>query len=162
LSASSSPFHPADCIFVKTEEGVYSFKSEGSSIICGLYFIAKPEYVVEIQFLKFDVSCGGSQNSASGGLLSVVDGWELNGQFFPGIHDHEVPREARYHEFCGSTRPSKKFRLSQNAGLIEYRIPNPGQGFVVKVSFIENPKRKSISGTNNRLNNRSLAHQPVT
>ena len=132
----------SDCIFVKSEDGIYSFKSAGSNIICGLYFIARPEYLVEFEFLHFDITCG---QTNPGGLLSVVDGWELNGQFFPGVHDHEVPREARYHEFCGPIKPRKKFRLAQNVGLLEYRIPTPGQGFIVKVKYVENPKRRFFS-----------------
>ena len=128
-----------DCIFVKTEEGVYSFQSnENSNIICGLYLIAKPEYYIELEFLQFNVNC--SKN----GLLSVIDGWELNGQFFPGVEDHLIPRNARYHEFCGHIKPRKTFVMSQNVGLIEYRIPHSGQGFVVRVRFVQNPKRKRL------------------
>lgn len=127
----------ADCIFVKTEEGIYTFQSDGNSnIICGLYLISKPDYQIELEFLHFDVSC------SKKGLLSVIDGWELNGQFFPGIEDHPVPRNARYHEFCGHIKPRKTFLMSQNVGLLEYRIPTAGQGFAVRVRFVQNPKRK--------------------
>lgn len=126
-----------DCIFVKTEEGKYTYRASGeSNIICGLYLITKPDSFVEIEFLEFDVDC--NKNS----LVSVVDGWELSGQFFPGIEDHAIPRNARYHEFCGNTKPRRIFRMSQNVGLVEYRIPNPGQGFVVRVRFVKNPRRK--------------------
>jgi len=129
----------ADCIFIKPEEGIYSFQSGGnSSIICGLYLIAKPEYNIELEFLQFDISC------ARNGLLTVFDGWELRGQFFPGVEDHPIPRNARYHEFCGHIKPRKPFKMSQNVGLLEYRIPNAGQGFVVRVKFVENPKRKPL------------------
>ena len=126
----------SDCIFFKIEEGTYSFYSNGNSnIICGLYLIAKPDYYIELEFLHFNVTC--SKN----GLLSVIDGWELNGQFFPGVEDHPLPRNARYHEFCGPIKPRRRFVMSQNVGTVEYRIPSAGQGFVVRVRFVQNPKR---------------------
>lgn len=125
-----------ECIHAKTEEGVFVLESNGDSKICGLYLIANPDHLIELEFLDFDVSC------AKKGLLSVIDGWEHNGQFFPGIDDHPLPRHARYQEFCGHVKPRKVFRMSQNAGLIEYRIPARGQGFAVRVRFVENPKRK--------------------
>lgn len=131
-------FRLSECISMKTDEGIYSFQSDGSGLICGLYMVAKPNYNVEFEFLQFDVGC------AKNGLLSVIDGWELNGQFFPGIDDHQLPRNSRYHEFCGHIKPRKTFKMSQNVGLIEYRIPNAGQGFMVRVRFVENPRRKYI------------------
>ncbi|RWS09067.1 corticotropin-releasing factor-binding protein-like protein, partial [Dinothrombium tinctorium] len=123
------------CIFVKTEEGVYSYVSPGNTHeVCGLYVIAEPDQFVAFEFEEFDVSC------SHRGLLSVIDGWELNGQFFPGTDDHSVPRKDRYHEYCGVTKPWKPFHMSQNVGLIEFRIPGKGEGFRVKVSFIDNHK----------------------
>lgn len=98
--------------------------------------MANPSQIVVIEFLHFDVSCH------KNGLLSVVNGWELMGEFFPSLEDHPLPRNARYHEFCGHQKPKKVFRMSQNVGLLEYRIPTPGQGFIAKVTFVENPKRK--------------------
>jgi hypothetical protein len=124
-------------MFVKSEEGIYSFTSNGNTAnICGLYVISEPDHMVEFEFDNFDVSC------PKGGLLSVVDGWELNGQFFPGTKDHPIPRDKRYHEFCGLVKPWKSFRMSQNAGLLEFRVPTRGEGFTVRVRFIQNPKRK--------------------
>ncbi|KAH9398430.1 hypothetical protein TYRP_019078 [Tyrophagus putrescentiae] len=105
-----------------------------SNTICGLYLLARPEENVVIDFLHFNVSCD------KHGLLSVMDGWELNGQFFPGPEDHPLPRQVRYHEFCGGAKPRKTFPMSQNAGLIEFRIPIAGQGFMVRVRFVPNPK----------------------
>ena len=98
--------------------------------------IASPTQIIEIEFLQFDVSCH------NGGLLTVLDGWEMKGQFFPSPEDHPIPRDARFHEFCGQVRPKKVFRMSQNVGLIEYRIPTSKQGFTVRVRYIDNPKRK--------------------
>ena len=123
---------------MKSEEDTYRFQSEGYKNICGLYVISDPDYLVEFEFDEFDVSC------AKGGLLSVVDGWELNGQFFPGTEDHLLPRNKRYQEYCGIVKPWKSFRTSQNVGLLEFRIPTRGEGFTVRVRFIPNPKRKSF------------------
>ena len=108
----------------------------GSSSVCGLYIIADPDQVVELEFLDFDVACG------NGGLVSVIDGWEMNGQFFPGADDHAKPRHNRYREYCGIRVPMYKFTASQNVGLIEFRIPEPGDGFMVRVRFRDNPFRK--------------------
>ena len=98
--------------------------------------MTQPSQLVEFQFLDFDVSC------TDGGLLSVVDGWELNRQFFPSEKDHLLPREKRYTEFCGDKVPYTKFVMGQNAGLIEFRIPTKGEMFRVKVTFHETQTRK--------------------
>ncbi|RWS29993.1 corticotropin-releasing factor-binding protein-like protein [Leptotrombidium deliense] len=123
------------CIFIKTEPGVYQYVSPGGNHeVCGFYVIAEPTEFTVFEFEEFDVSC------SARGLLSVIDGWELNGQFFPGTDDHSLPRKERYHEYCGTTKPWKKFRMSQNVGLIEFRIPTKGEGFRVNVKFVKNEK----------------------
>lgn len=127
-------------MFVKTEEGIYSYTSPAASdptVVCGLYIVAEPTQLVEFQFMEFSVSC------PDGGLVSLIDGWELNGQFFPSETDHELPREKRYMEFCGAVAPVKRYVTAQNVGLIEFRIPNSGQGFRVRVKFHDNPTRKT-------------------
>ncbi|CAL1287070.1 unnamed protein product [Larinioides sclopetarius] len=122
------------CIYVKSEEGVYMFTSLGSTQVCGLYVIADPQHTVHFTFHEFRISC------EKGGLLSVVDGWELNGQFFPGTEDHPKPAEKRFAEYCGENRPWKTQVTSQNVGLLEFRIPVKGEGFTVSVEFQPNPK----------------------
>ncbi|XP_035226478.1 corticotropin-releasing factor-binding protein-like, partial [Stegodyphus dumicola] len=123
------------CIFVKSEEGLYSFRSPGTGEqVCGLYIIAEPDKQVEFEFQSFDISC------TKGGLLSVIDGWELNGQFFPSPEDHPIPAEKRFIEFCGKSKPRKLFKTSQNVGLLEFRVPTKGQGYTVSVKFHSNPK----------------------
>lgn len=121
---------------MKIEEGTYSYTSLGLADVCGLYVISEPDHLVEFEFENFDISC------TNGALLSVVDGWELNGQFFPGTKDHPIPRHERYQEFCGSKKPFETFIMSQNVGLLEFRVPNRGEGFTVRVRFRENPQRK--------------------
>lgn len=76
-----------------------------------------------------------------------MDGWEINATYFPDPHDHHLSIEERTKEFCSETAqwPAKqyrrKFHSSQNAALIQYRIPIRGS-FVVSVRFIDNPSRK--------------------
>ncbi|XP_054713089.1 corticotropin-releasing factor-binding protein-like [Uloborus diversus] len=122
------------CIYVKSEEGIYLFSSPGSPQVCGLYVIADPQHSVHFTFHEFRVSC------EKGGLLSVVDGWELNGQFFPGNEDHPKPPEKRFAEYCGENRPWSTISTSQNVGLLEFRLPAKGDGFTVSVTFSQNPK----------------------
>lgn len=127
----------ADCLESKIDEGVYRLRTEGeSSAVCGLYLIARPAYFIELEFEEFDISCNKK------GLLAVFDGWERQGQWLPGLEDHPLPQARRYHEFCGGNKPKRIFRTSQNVGMIQYRVPNHGQGFRVRVRFVENPKRK--------------------
>ena len=72
----------------------------------------------------------------------MVDGWETEGQFFPSDQDHRLPMEERYQTYCGQDKPGMLFLASQNAALLQFRIPVRGQGFRVLVHFIENPERK--------------------
>ncbi|XP_043471551.1 corticotropin-releasing factor-binding protein [Leptopilina heterotoma] len=122
-----------DCMFVTSEPGFFTFNSTSDDeSVCGLFFMAEPDRVVEIIFTHFDVPCEGN------GLASFVDGWELNGEFFPSPGDHQLPLEQRLSEFCGP-RVNKIFTSSQNAALIQYRIPIKGKGFTVFVKHRLNP-----------------------
>lgn len=57
-----------------------------------------------------------------------------------------MPLNKRVHEFCNFNAEwpfrqlRKRFRSSQNAALLQYRIPHHGS-FVASVKFIENPER---------------------
>lgn len=79
-----------DCMFVRSEDGVYSFySSKNHTDVCALYLITDPNKLIEFEFLHFNVSCGDwnddyPKNNQS--LVSVVDGWEIKGEFFPGKH----------------------------------------------------------------------------
>lgn len=138
-----------DCIFVRSEDGAYNFYSnKNHTETCALYIIADSNQLVELEFQEFNVSCG-DWNSAypknNQSLVSIVDGWELNGQFFPSNLDHRLKKAERYKELCLNRTHGlvgQKFRLSQNVGLIQFRILNPFEGFKVRVKFIDNPKRK--------------------
>ncbi|KAH8384196.1 hypothetical protein KR200_002285, partial [Drosophila serrata] len=123
--------------------------------VCGLYVIGEPDTIVEITMKHYDANCEtGALMAVSARkcplnfriecnrvwLLQFVDGWELNGEYFPGIKDHHRPLEERVYEFCNNYRQwprvsnKKFFRSSQNAALLQYRIPTRGS-FVANVRF---------------------------
>ncbi|XP_023709298.1 corticotropin-releasing factor-binding protein isoform X2 [Cryptotermes secundus] len=121
------------CIMVTSEEGQFFLKAaDDTSTVCGMYIITDPDRRVEVHFEHLDVPC---QN---GGLVSFVDGWELNGQFFPSPEDHPKPLNLRYREFCGQRRVKQVLESSQNAALIQYRMPHRGKGFSFTVRFLKN------------------------
>lgn len=127
-----------DCMFVTSASGPFSYISPSDSDdVCGIYFLTDPDRKIEIHFDSFDVPCDHH------GLLAVVDGWELNGELFPNEGDHSLPIKDRVTEFCGKNRwyRSKKiFTSSQNAALIQYRVPLRGRGFVVSARYPKNPR----------------------
>ncbi|XP_053678892.1 corticotropin-releasing factor-binding protein [Anopheles nili] len=119
-----------------------------ASTVCGIYFVADPDQIIEVTMKQVNVDCH------SGGLMAFVDGWELNGQYFPGERDHEKPLDLRVQEFCnehsGGPWPVKAaasntwvFRSSQNAALMQYRIPVRGS-FVLSARFLYNAKPCNI------------------
>ncbi|XP_053982618.1 corticotropin-releasing factor-binding protein isoform X1 [Hylaeus volcanicus] len=125
-----------DCMFVTTEPGSFVYTSKtNDEEVCGVYFLAGPDQNVEINFVNFEVPC------EHHGLISVVDGWELNGEVFPSEMDHRLPLTQRNSEFCGkSLRGKRTFVSSQNVAVIRYRIPAPGKGFTVYARFVRNPR----------------------
>lgn len=135
-----------ECVHVASEEGDYSYKKvlnleESSKTVCGLYIMTDPTKIVEISIKYLDASCD------SGALLAFFDGWELNEKFFPNEADHHLPLDQRSHEFCNKNAEwpirqlRKRFRSSQNAALLQYRMPVRGS-FVASVKFLENPERE--------------------
>ncbi|XP_058064038.1 corticotropin-releasing factor-binding protein [Anopheles bellator] len=170
-----------DCMHVTSEEGEYSFVKlpptrtiskqpwlnslEGSpqqpngapdvatessaapATVCGIYFVADPDQVIEVTMRQMNVEC------ATGGLMAFVDGWELNGQYFPGEWEHEKRLDLRVQEFCvepgAEPWPAKSssnawvFRSSQNAALIQYRVPVRGS-FVLSARFLHNARPCNI------------------
>nr|APD15634.1 corticotropin-releasing factor-binding protein [Cotesia chilonis] len=123
----------SDCVFVTSEPGKFIYESQSDEpTVCGVYLITDPDKRIEVNFLSFDVPC------EQDGLVSFVDGWELNGEFFPPENDHELPFEKRVTEFCGS-RVSHTFLSSQNSALVQYRIPVKGKGFTMFVRYRKNP-----------------------
>lgn len=99
--------------------------------MCGLYVIGDVDKVIELEFSDFDVSCD------EGGLVAVVDGWELQGELFPSPEEIEGGFEAQYQTFCGQPR-ARVFVASQNVALVQFRVPRAGQGFRVRVRFLPN------------------------
>ncbi|GFG36032.1 hypothetical protein Cfor_01375, partial [Coptotermes formosanus] len=123
------------CIVVTSEEGQFFHKStaDDASTVCGVYILTDPDRRVEVHFDYLDVPC------ENRGLVSFVDGWELNQQFFPSPEDHPKPLNQRYREFCGQHKVKEVLESSQNAGLIQYRVPGRGKGFSFTVRFPRNP-----------------------
>lgn len=129
----------SDCTHVTSEEGRFFYKTlQSSDQVCGVYFLTDPDKIVEVHFEYFDVPC------EDGGLVAFVDGWELSGQYFPSLQDHKKPLEERFHEFCGVKRIKKLLITSQNAGLIQYRIPKRGNGFSFVVRHLKTPNPCNI------------------
>lgn len=121
------------CMEMVAKPGEYTFTADGSGQVCGLYVISPPEQVVELEFVDFDIPCETS-------LIALVDGWEMNGEFFPSPEDHHRSLEERYHQYCGLNKPSKVYMASQNVALIQHLITVAGQGFKVKVKFANTPQ----------------------
>lgn len=71
-----------------------------------------------------------------------MDGWELNGAYFPSDEDHPKSAQNRVREFCGWKRPKEVFQSSQNAALIRFRAPMASMGFSFYVTTHKNPIRK--------------------
>lgn len=80
--------------------------------------------------------------------FQFFDGWELDKKYFPNEVDHHLPLDQRFHEFCNHNAEwpfrqlRKRFRSTQNAALLQYRVPIRGS-FVASVQFFENPERKN-------------------
>ncbi|XP_008201043.1 corticotropin-releasing factor-binding protein isoform X2 [Tribolium castaneum] len=123
-----------DCIFMTSEEGDFYHKSSiADGTACGAYIFSDPDQTIEVHFNYLDVPC------ENGGLVSFVDGWELNGEFFPSPSDHPLPLNSRFTEFCGKRKVKQTFKSSQNVALIQYRMPAKGTSFGFSVRFIKNP-----------------------
>nr|CAH7717882.1 unnamed protein product [Callosobruchus chinensis] len=135
----SSEHHITDCIYMSSEEGDYFHKATGADgTVCGAYIFTEPDQNIEIYINYMNVPC------ENGGLVVVVDGWELNGEFFPSPEDHPRPMRTRLTELCGQKKIKKVFVSSQNVALIQYRMPARGSSFSFYVRFIKNPNPCNI------------------
>ncbi|GAB1601120.1 corticotropin-releasing factor-binding protein-like [Argonauta hians] len=120
-----------DCNQLTNEAGDYWFIADEFSPPCAFYLIGDHDTKVELEFLDFDIGC------EEGGELSIIDGWELNNQFFPSPND--LPEKLYDDRYCGINKPRRKFIASQNAALINFYVPREGEGFTMRVKFIKNP-----------------------
>lgn len=67
----------------------------------------------------------------------------MNQQYFPSPEDHDKSIEDRLNNLCGQLT-TKTFVSSQNVALIQHLIGMPGDGFMVRVRFMENLQRKFL------------------
>ena len=74
----------------------------------------------------------------------MFDGWELNGKVFPGLDDHHLSLDQRSSPLCSARHRGASLLSSQNAALVSFKIPSPGQGFKLRVSFHPNPRRNVV------------------
>ncbi|XP_037951690.1 corticotropin-releasing factor-binding protein [Teleopsis dalmanni] len=166
----------SDCMHITSEPGDYVFKKtahvipsrndasileiENSMEVCGLYVIGEPDTIIELTVLKYDINC------ETGGLMAFVDGWELNGEYFPGLSDHHRLLKDRVIEFCNNYRQwpvisnKKFFRSSQNAALLQYRIPLRGS-FIVNIRYhkISQPCHVLVHDTTAIMNIANFGHR---
>ncbi|XP_013138839.1 PREDICTED: corticotropin-releasing factor-binding protein [Papilio polytes] len=123
-----------DCFLVTSNEGEIFFKSPSDEpTVCGIYMITDPDKKIQVTFNYLDVPC------ENGGLVAWIDGWELNGQIWPA----DAWNDDRLVESCDS-RPQNKLTSSQNAALIQYRVPAKGKGFAITVHHLRNNKPCNI------------------
>ncbi|XP_055330275.1 corticotropin-releasing factor-binding protein-like [Paramacrobiotus metropolitanus] len=123
-----------DCLEFRFDSGIYTVESTGTQIsTCGLYLVGPLDTQVAIDFMDFNVGCEHK------GLIGVLDGWEQEGYVFPPKHDVHG-HHLRYETFCGIKQPKGTFLSSGNMALIQYHLPTPGNGFVVRVQFVKNPQ----------------------
>ena len=91
----------------------------------------------------------------------MFDGWELNGNVFPGHEDHHLSLEQRSRALCSGSGDKSKFVSSQNAALVSFNIPTAGQGFRLRVTYHPNPdSEKNYHHDNKTL--LTLPLQPAT
>jgi len=130
-----------DCITVTSKHGNFQYKASSNDMTlgatCGLYFITDPDKRIEIEITHLELSC-------EGGIISIVDGWEMNGEYFPSPQDHHLSLDERIVSDCGSGRLKSHFISSQNAALVQYRVPKHGQGFSIRVRYLNNPKACNV------------------
>lgn len=130
-----------DCITVTSKHGNFHYKASADDMslgaTCGLYFITDPDKRIEIEITHLQVSC-------DGGVLSIVDGWEMNGEYFPSPQDHHLPLDERIISDCGNGRLKSHFISSQNAAVVQYRVPKHGEGFSISVRYVKNPNACNI------------------
>jgi len=131
---SEAKWQLQDCMTVSSkEEGVWEYKSDGRQETCGLYLVTMPDMLVELEIIDLNVDC-------DSGLVVLFDGWELNGNVFPGNDDHHLDLDQRSHPICtGDSSNVRRLLSSQNAALISFKIPTPGQGFKLRVNYHPNP-----------------------
>ncbi|XP_022919269.1 corticotropin-releasing factor-binding protein isoform X2 [Onthophagus taurus] len=122
-----------ECMEMITEEGVFYHTASHVNNTCGIYIFTAPDEKIELKVSYLDVPC------ENDGAISLLDGWEMNGEIFPNEFDHPNPN-SRVLEVCGRRKIKDGFRTTQNAAMILYRMPRRNSGFRFSIRFLKNPR----------------------
>ncbi|XP_072021008.1 corticotropin-releasing factor-binding protein-like isoform X3 [Amphiura filiformis] len=116
-------------------EGEYYYTETGLGVVCGTYFLADPDEIVEVEITEFDASCEDSQ-------LEFFDGWATSGGLFPSEMEHQLPMDQRVQAVCPRTNNRRFiFKATQNIGMISFKLAQIGNTLRItyKSKRIPNP-----------------------
>jgi len=100
LEPPDIPTYIEECVQVIANPGTYVVRPGiGTNRACGVYIAGLHDETITIDVSHVDVSC------ESGGQIAFFDGWEMNGQIFPGDTDHEHRLNERIAQLCQETFP---------------------------------------------------------
>lgn len=127
-----------ECMTVSIgEEGMWRYESTGNTETCGIYIVSRATSMVQVTFEHVDVDC-------DDGLIMFFDGWELNGHVIPPVEDHPLSIKQRSGNICSSKMSKRTYVSSQNAALVSFNVPTPGQGFVISIKILDHPNPCNI------------------
>ncbi|CAK9293264.1 unnamed protein product [Gordionus sp. m RMFG-2023] len=121
------------------ENGKYIFLADDISKmfrVCSTYIIGQLDSLIRIKFVAFSIEC------TNGGSMFVIDGWEMQDEFFPSTADTKYDVD-NLKPFCMPVRdfyPEYVFVSSQNVAQIQFRVTGPGQGFIADIEITPNPR----------------------
>lgn len=125
---------PTNCVFPKIITSTILYQKSYTLPRSTFCKAKSHNYWTNILYAKITVICYY--------CFQFIDGWELNGQFYPSSSDHHMPLEERIREFCDNGKAKYILRSSQNVALLQYRLPMLRTGFKFFVRLSQNPTRK--------------------
>ncbi|XP_058473545.1 corticotropin-releasing factor-binding protein [Solea solea] len=124
---------PLRCLDMIAVEGEFTFTTENPQLSCAAFFMAEPSEVISVDLDNVDIDCSG------GDFITVFDGWVMKGEKFPSSHDHPLPVNERYVNYCDTGALRRSVRSSQNVAMVFFRIHNAGSSFTLTVKKHINP-----------------------
>ncbi|CAG0900200.1 unnamed protein product [Darwinula stevensoni] len=115
-----------------TQEGVFELRSHGSAT-CALYVVLGSQQSVVIHLEYVYAPCH------QGNLVNMIDGWEMDGEYFPSVAEHGTPMSDRVLAVCGERAREETLLAGQNAGQVSYRLPSEDARVVVRVLALREP-----------------------